>query len=110
MPDPRGSAATRKLRFTLLIETELGENDEPEPTVAYVTDWLNDNGYSPTKIDQWEVARHVRPDGPWTADEEREALRRVLAELDEKKRLDVPTVLWGASTALLRMREVLDGT
>lgn len=46
----------RKLRFTLLITTELGEGDEMRAAVAYVTDWLNDNGYDYVVVAEPEVS------------------------------------------------------
>ena len=36
---------SRTLSFSLRIETDLGENDEVQPTVNFVCDWLNDNNY-----------------------------------------------------------------
>lgn len=47
----------RELRFTLEIVTDLGEGDEAKPSVEYVTDWLNDNGYGYVVVEQPEVRR-----------------------------------------------------
>lgn len=45
----------RTLHFTLEIETELDEGDEEQPTIEYVTDWLNQNGYGYRYVGQYVV-------------------------------------------------------
>lgn len=42
----------RELHFTFEIVTTLSEGDEIGPTVKYVADWLNDNGYGYREIGQ----------------------------------------------------------
>lgn len=58
VPTPGEVGPPRTLRFTLTIETELGECDEAKPAIAYVADWLNDNGYGYVQIGDWEEWPH----------------------------------------------------
>jgi hypothetical protein len=49
------TAAHRRVTFTLAISTVIGPLEDVQATVAYVADWLNDNGYGYV-----EVARDVQ--------------------------------------------------
>lgn len=45
-------ATRRALRFTLEISTTLAEGDEPGPSMRFVGDWLNDNGYDYAVVEE----------------------------------------------------------